>query len=217
MITRALIAINVIAFVWEMYVGGAGVFSGRFPNHPTPIDDALLAPVQVLQYHQYYRIFTSAFMHGSIFHIGLNMLSLYWLGRFIEVVLGSWRMALVYLVALIVSGISVVLFSPPNAATLGASGAIFGLFGALFAIGLKLGPRGNELVRANIGILVLNLIWSFSVPGISWQAHLGGLVAGFIFTYVIFWPPKPVRAQVYDSHSGAQYESQVEMPDDERY
>lgn len=180
----------------------------------TPIDQYLLAPSDVLVNHQYYRIVSSAFMHGSVAHIGLNMLSLYWLGRFIEVVLRSWRMLLVYVVSLIVAGISVVLFSPPYAATLGASGAIFGLFGALFAIGFKLGDRGRELVRANVGILVLNLVWSFAFPGISWQAHIGGLIAGFITTWLVFWPPRPVVTQVYDPQTGAQYESQLESPDE---
>ena len=213
MITRILIALNVVAFLWEIRVGGAGVISGNIPNG-TAIDNGLLVPAYVLEAHQYYRIFTAAFLHGSIFHIGLNMLSLYWLGRFIEVVLRPLRMTIVYLVGIVASGISVVLFSPPNAATLGASGAIFGLFGALFAIGIKLGPRGRDLVRSNMGILVLNLIWSFAVPGISWQAHVGGLIAGFLCTYVLFWPPKPVYASVVDPRSGAEYQSELETPDD---
>lgn len=192
-------------------MGGQGVLGGN----PGPgIDAGLLTPNSVLIYHQYYRIFTSAFLHGSIAHIGLNMLSLYWLGRFIELALRPWRMFVVYFVSLIAASISVILFSPPDAATLGASGAIFGLFGALFAIGLKLGERGRELVRSNIGILVLNLVWSFAFPGISWQAHLGGLIAGFIVTWAIFWPPKPVVAHVYDPQTGAQYESRLETPDD---
>lgn len=192
-------------------MGGQGVLGGN----PGPgIDAGLLTPNSVLIYHQYYRIFTSAFLHGSIAHIGLNMLSLYWLGRFIELALRPWRMLVVYFVSLIAASISVILFSPPDAATLGASGAIFGLFGALFAIGLKLGERGRELVRSNIGILVLNLVWSFAFPGISWQAHLGGLIAGFIVTWAIFWPPKPVVAHVYDPQTGAQYESRLETPDD---
>jgi len=213
-ITRILIALNVIGFLWEMHVAGPGVFTGNFPNHPTQIDDGLLVPYYVTHYHQYYRIFSAAFLHGSIFHIGLNMLSLYWLGRFIEVALRPFKMAFVYFISIVASGVCVVLFSPPEAGTLGASGAIFGLFGALFAIGLKLGSRGTDLVRSNIGILVLNLIWSFSVPGISWQAHVGGLIAGFIVTYAIYWPPKPVYASVVDARSGQQYQSQLETPDD---
>ncbi len=213
MITRILIALNVLGFLWEMRVGGMGVFTGNIPNG-TAIDQGLLVPVYVLQGHQYYRIVTCAFLHGSILHIGVNMFSLLMLGRFIEMAMGAGRMLFVYVIAMVISGFCVVYFSPPDVATLGASGAIFGLFGALFAIGFKLGKRGMELVRANIGILVVNLVFSFEVPGISWQAHVGGLIAGFIATYLVYFPPKPVYAQVYDPSSGAQYESHLETPDD---
>ena len=207
MVTRALIALNVLAYVWELY-------TGALRNNAALVRDGVLIPVLVTQNHEYWRIITSAFLHAGIWHIGLNMLSLYWLGRFIEVVLRPFRMAAVYFAALIVSGITVVLFSPTDAATLGASGAIFGLFGALFAIGLKLGERGRELVQSNIGILVINLLWTFMVPGISWQAHVGGLIAGFILTYILFYPPRPVMTRAYDPSTGAVYESQVEMPHD---
>jgi len=192
-----------------MSVGGSGVVSGNIPGNSRVVD-GMLAPVTITKYHEYYRIFSSAFLHGSIIHIGVNMFSLYWLGRFIESALGSPRMLVVYMGSLIGAGLAIIYFSPPDAATLGASGAIFGLFGALFAIGLKLGERGGELVRANIGILILNLIFSFSFPGISWQAHVGGLITGFVLTLLIFWPPKPVRTRVYDPSTGAVYESQLE-------
>lgn len=209
MITRALIALNVVAFAWEVY-------TGALRSNAALVRDGVLAPVLVLQYHEWWRIFSTAFLHASVWHIAINMFSLWVLGRFIEAVLGSLRMLLVYFVAMVVAGVAVVYFSPPDVPTLGASGAIFGLFGALFAIGSKLGERGRQLVKANIGILVLNLVFSV-IPGISWQAHVGGLISGFICTYLIFWPPKPVRTQVYDARSGTQYESHVEMPDDERH
>jgi len=209
LITRLLIVLNVIGFLWEMYVGGPGVFGGNIPAN-SHVYDGMLAPSTIVHDHQYYRIFTSAFLHGSIIHIGVNMFSLYMLGRFIELVLGSPRMLAIYVGSLIGAGMAIVYFSPPDAATLGASGAIFGLFGALFAIGLKLGERGFDLVRSNIGILILNLIYSFSFPGISWQAHVGGLITGFLLTLVLFWPPKPVRTRAYDPATGAVYESQLE-------
>ncbi len=209
MITRLLIALNVIGFLWEMYAGGPGVFGGNIAAN-SRVYDGMLAPVTITHDHQYYRIFTSAFLHGSIIHIGVNMFSLYMLGRFIELVLGSPRMLAIYVGSLIGAGVAIVYFSPPDVATLGASGAIFGLFGALFAIGLKFGERGFDLVRSNIGILILNLIYSFSFPGISWQAHIGGLVTGFLLTLVLFWPPKPVRTRAYDPSTGAVYESQLE-------
>ncbi len=213
MVTRILVALNVLAFLWELYVGGLGVLSGKI-YVGSPIEQGMLAPNDVLINHQYYRIFTSAFLHGSIVHLGVNMLSLFWLGRFIELVLKPLRMSIVYFVSLIVASFSVVYFSAPTEPTLGASGAIFGLFGALFAIGIKLGDRGKDLVQSNIGILILNLVFSFSVHGISWQAHVGGLIAGFIVTYAIFYPPRPVMTRVVDAGSGAEYESHVEMPHD---
>lgn len=205
MITRILIVINILAYLWELY-------TGALTSDQALIRDGVLTPALVLQDHQWWRLISSAFLHAGIWHIGLNMLSLYWLGRFIEAVLRPFRMALVYFVSMIVASLTVVYFSPPDAATLGASGAIFGLFGALFAIGLKFGERGRDLVRSNLGILAINLIWTFMVPGISWQAHVGGLISGFIVTYLIYSPPRPVVTHVYDASTGAQYESQVEMP-----
>jgi membrane associated rhomboid family serine protease len=207
LITRLLIVLNVLAYVWELYTGAPA--SGE-----ALVRDGALVPLLVTQDHQWWRIISAAFLHAGIWHIGLNMLSLYWLGRFMEVVLGSLRTAFVYFVAMVVSGLTIVYFSPPNEMTLGASGAIFGLFGALFAIGLKFGDRGRDLVRSNIGILVINLLWTFMVPGISWQAHVGGLISGFIVTYLIFYPPRPVMTRAYDASTGAEYESHVEMPHD---
>ncbi len=203
MITRFLILLNVIAYVWE-------TLTGALRTNQSLYQHGALLPAAVLQDHQWWRIISSAFLHGGLVHIGVNMLSLYWLGRFIEAVLGSPRMLLVYTVSLIGAGLAVTYFAPPETLTLGASGAIFGLFGALFAFGLKLGERGGELVRSNIGILILNLIFSFSFPGISWQAHVGGLITGFVVTLLIFWPPKPVRTRVYDPSTGAVYESHLE-------
>lgn len=221
MITRALIVLNVLAFLWEVKVGGPGLLNfglggGSNANY-TPIDPYALAPVQITVGHEYYRMITSAFIHYDLAHIGLNMLSLYWLGRFVEAGLGPWRMLLLYFISLIAASTAVVLFSPPDAATLGASGAIYGLFGAIFGIGLKLRERGSDLVRSNIGILVINLVFSFGFPGISWQAHIGGLIAGFLASLALFWPPRPVHAVVVDRTSGAQYESTLEEPPNEQH
>ncbi|MFY9719692.1 MAG: rhomboid family intramembrane serine protease [Candidatus Cybelea sp.] len=191
MITRLLIALNGLAFLWEIAVAGPGMLTGGGRVDRVLYEGALF-PVLVLKDGQWWRIVTGAFLHGGLVHIGVNMLSLWFLGRFIEFALGSWRMLLVYMVSLVASGLSVVYFSDPMVPTVGASGAIFGLFGALFAIGFKLGKPGMELVRANIGILVLNLVITFTIPGISWQAHVAGLLAGFILTLVIYAPPRRV-------------------------
>jgi membrane associated rhomboid family serine protease len=162
----------------------------------------------------WWRIFTAAFLHAGLIHIGVNMISLWYLGRFIEYALGSWRMLLVYAVSLIGSGLGIVYLSADCVPTLGASGAIFGLFGALFALGLKLGKPGRELVRANIGILVLNLVMTFTIPGISKAAHVAGLVAGFVLTYLIYYPPRRVAPLVTDARTGAELETEYQSPHD---
>ncbi len=218
MITRVLIALNVIAYLWEVRVGGPsmlGLFGGSGVDRVVAL--GALAPVAVLQYGQWWRIVTSAFLHGGLLHIGVNMFSLWVLGRFIEWAVGGWRMLVIYIVSMIVSGLGVIyLTAPANAAvgTLGASGAIFGLFGALFAIGFKLGKPGMQLIRANLGILVLNLVFTFSVPQISWQAHVAGLIGGFLFTLAIYYPPRRVQPVVVDARTGHALETEYETPGD---
>jgi membrane associated rhomboid family serine protease len=208
-ITRFLILLNVIGYLWEIRVGGSGMLSGFGGGGEERVLVAgALIPAAVLQYGEWWRILTGAFLHGGLIHIGVNMMSLWFLGRFIEYALGPWRMLFVYMTSLIASGLGVVFFSNPTVATIGASGAIFGLFGALFAIGLKLGKPGMQLVRANVGILVLNLIITFTVPAISWQAHVAGLLAGFVLTYAIYFPPRRLAPVVVDANTGRQLETE---------
>jgi membrane associated rhomboid family serine protease len=176
--------------------------------------EGALYPAAVLQGGQWWRIFTGAFLHGGLLHIGVNMLSLWSVGRFIEFALGPWRMLFVYVISLVASGLGVIYLSNPTTPTLGASGAIFGLFGALFAVGFKLGKPGMDLVRANVGILVINLIITFTVPVISWPAHVAGLLAGFIATFAIYVPPRRVAPVVVDATTGRALETEYEAPND---
>jgi membrane associated rhomboid family serine protease len=214
MVTRFLIVLNVIAYLWEISVAGPGMLSMGGGNMERVLEEGSLFPAAVLQYGQWWRIFTGAFLHAGLIHIGVNMISLWSLGRFIEFAMGPRRMLLVYVVSLICSGLGVVYFSAPYTPTVGASGAIFGLFGALFAIGLKLGKPGMELVQANIGILILNLIITFTVPAISWQAHVAGLLGGFILTSLIYFPPRRVQPVVTDASTGAELETEYQSPHD---
>lgn len=210
-VTRFLIVVNAIVFLWELSTIGATILVGGASGQQYYYDGALV-PIAVTQGHEYWRIITSAFLHVNLLHIAVNMYSLYVLGRFVEPVLGSARMLLVYFASLVVSGLSVVYFSPPDASTLGASGAIFGIFGALFAIGFKFGKRGMDLVKAMLPILILNLVFTFAVPGISWQAHVGGLLAGFILTFAIYFPPARIKPQVFDADGGSVLDAEYETP-----
>jgi membrane associated rhomboid family serine protease len=187
-VTMWLIAANVAAFAFEVWRVGSGLLLGG-GSLMSLVNAGALVPVLVRQNGEYWRIVTGAFLHGSVLHIGVNMYSLYILGPFIERIAGPRRMAEVYGVSLVASSLAVVYFAGPYDVTVGASGAIFGLFGALFAIGFKLGRPGMQLVRANLGILVLNLIFTFTVPGIAASAHVGGLAAGFVVAYLLYTPP----------------------------
>ncbi len=216
-LTRALIAMNVLVFLWEVVVAGPGMLSllgGG--NIGAVLQAGALSPASVLVGGQWWRILTSAFLHGGLLHIAVNMMSLWFLGRFIEVVVGPVRMGIIYAIALVASGLGVVFLSAPAAATvptLGASGAIFGLFGALFAIGFKARPYGLQLVRDNVSILVANLIITFTVPAISWQAHVSGLLVGFLLTLMIYSPPRRIQPVVVDAATGSAYETEYQEPD----
>ncbi|HET9029885.1 MAG TPA: rhomboid family intramembrane serine protease [Candidatus Aquilonibacter sp.] len=212
MITRFLVIVNVIAFLWEASVAGPGAFTMLGGNMDAVLEKGALWPDAVLVSHQWWRIVTSAFLHGSLMHIFVNMISLWSLGRFIEYIAGSSRMLAIYVISMIASGLGVVFLSPHDIPTVGASGAIFGLFGALFAIGFKLGRPGMQLIRDNIGILVLNLIITFTVPAISWQAHVTGLLAGFIVTFAIYFPPRRIAPAVVDATTGDTYETEYQAP-----
>ncbi|MEO9170865.1 MAG: rhomboid family intramembrane serine protease [Candidatus Baltobacteraceae bacterium] len=212
MITRFLILANIVAFAWEVAVAGPGMFSGFGGGGiATVLRDGALWPEAALQDHQWWRILTSAFLHAGLIHIAVNMFSLWILGRFIETFVGSFRMALIYSFSLVASGLGVIYFSPAMTPTLGASGAIFGLFGALFAIGFKLGKPGMQLIRDNIGILVINLVMTFTISGISKSAHIAGLFAGFLIAFAIFFPPRRVAPVVVDA-TGNQYETEYQAP-----
>ncbi len=128
-----------------------------------------------------WRLLTAALVHSSIFHVGFNMLSLWVIGRTLEPMLGRWRFLTLYVLGAIGGSVAVACIAPANS-TVGASGAIFALFGALLVIGRQLG--------ANVtGLLVLfgiNLVIGF-IPGfnIAWQAHIGGAVVGAAVAFIV--------------------------------
>lgn len=198
-VTFALIAVNVIVFVMGFSLGQDRIFQAG----------AMYGPYVAAG--QWYRLITSGFIHGGLAHVAVNMLSLYYMGSFTELAMGRARMLVVYAVSLIVSAVAVFYFSYMDP-TVGASGAIFGLFGALFAIGVRTGKPGRALIMQALPILLINLAFTFAVPGISKAGHLGGLVAGFFCGLILFRPPRPVYAQVVDTQTGESLESHVETP-----
>jgi len=146
---------------------------------------------------EYWRIFTAMFLHFSIIHIGLNMLSLFFIGTVVEVFYGKWRYLVIYLASGIVGGI-VTFFLTPDALAAGASGAIFGVFGALGVFYLvnrsSLGAYGRGAITNWLFWLGLNLFFGFSTPGIGIWDHIGGLVAGMVIAALLI--PKRKRRQL---------------------
>ncbi|MFI0410219.1 rhomboid family intramembrane serine protease [Actinomadura sp. 3N508] len=128
---------------------------------------------------EWYRLFTTMFLHqrGGTFgiaHILFNMWALWAVGPSLEQVLGRWRFLALYVLSGLGGSVLLYLVGAPNDAAVGASGAIFGLFGAFFVIGRRLGSPVGPIVF----LLVINLVITFGVPSISWQGHIGGLVVG---------------------------------------
>ncbi|MEP7114618.1 MAG: rhomboid family intramembrane serine protease, partial [Ilumatobacteraceae bacterium] len=134
---------------------------------------------------EYYRLITSGFLHFSIFHVGMNMLLLFQLGQLLEPSIGRLRFGLLYFASLLAGSFGALLLQP-NGLTGGASGAVFGLMAAA-AIGMH--RRGVNVFQTGIGtILILNLVITFTIPGISVGGHLGGAIAGAICGFVILAP-----------------------------
>lgn len=186
MLTRFLIAANVLVFLWELSTGDTS--DGRVLIN----DGGLYGPLVAAG--EWWRIGTAAFLHAGWLHIATNMFALYQVGTFVELLYGRARMAIIYVLAVIGSGIAVVWFSY-DAPTVGASGAIFGLFGALTAAGLRLGKPGRDLVQQSAGIIILNLILGFTVfRFVSNAAHIGGLIAGLVVGFALFRIPRQLLA-----------------------
>jgi membrane associated rhomboid family serine protease len=176
--TFVLIAINVAVYLAEIASGAGGV------NGPgaSLINEFGLSGTAVAS-GEWYRLLSGGFLHASLFHVGFNMFALYFLGRLLEPAIGTTRFVFLYFASLFAGALGALLLTSPDQVTIGASGAIFGIFGAAFVIARG---RGLDSVARTIGVILLfNLAFSFSNPGISLGGHLGGLVAGVACAFAI--------------------------------
>ncbi|PAZ09361.1 rhomboid family intramembrane serine protease [Streptomyces sp. SA15] len=189
LLTKILIGINLAVFIAvraNSSLLNDLVLIGAWPPAP-------FVPTDGVADGEWYRLVTSMFTHQEIWHIAFNMLSLWWLGGPLEAALGRARYLALYLVSGLAGSALAYLLTSPTTATLGASGAIFGLFGATGVLMRRL----NHDLRPIIALLVINLIFTFN-PGfnISWQAHIGGLVAGLVTGYAMVHAPRERRALI---------------------
>jgi membrane associated rhomboid family serine protease len=167
--TYALIALNVIVFIAE--IGGGGGAASLEGGGQLIADGG-----------EWYRIVTSGFLHAGPLHLFLNMFVLYILGTLLEEGIGTVRMVGIYFVSLLAGSFGALLLDPDQL-TVGASGAVYGIMAATFLVARQ---RGVEQLASQIGLwVVLNLAFTFAVPGISIGGHIGGLLGGAAAAAVI--------------------------------
>jgi membrane associated rhomboid family serine protease len=175
-VTMALIAINIGVAVAELAINGKFAPNTIF-DHGALLGDGCCIDGHVVgvAHGDWWRMVTSMFLHGSFLHIALNMYSLYYVGSILEHVIGRWRFLLLYLASGIAGSAGALVWSP-LVPTVGASGAIFGILGALFV----LERRGSIATGGQIaGLIVLNLVITFALSSyISVGGHVGGLIGG---------------------------------------
>ncbi|MBQ1060571.1 MULTISPECIES: rhomboid family intramembrane serine protease [Micromonospora] len=202
-VTKALIALNVLMMLVSIAsarsgnaVAGGGL--GGLMGDRTPLTDwgsvlGLAAfpdgTIGGVADGQWYRLVTAMFLHFGVLHLLLNMWALWVLGRTLEAVLGPLRFLALYLLAGLGGNVAAYVFTAPNRTTAGASTAVFGLFAAIFVIMRRLGRDTSAIVP----ILVINLIFTFTVPSISVAGHLGGLAAGAVVSLILAYAPRSRR------------------------
>ncbi|GAA3449343.1 rhomboid family intramembrane serine protease [Dactylosporangium matsuzakiense] len=211
-VTITLIVINVLVFIIGIISAGSnaakgvaggglgGLLSGSTPLHDwgaeVPYFTAQGSGIRLagdsVADGDFYQLFTSIFLHYGVFHLLMNMWALWILGRPLEAALGRVRFLALYLLCGLGGSVLVFLAAAPNTASAGASGAIFGMFTALIVVFRRM----RLSVASIIPVLVLNLILTFSISGISWQAHIGGLVTGALVAAGFAYAPQKQRTPV---------------------
>lgn len=152
----------------------------------TLINYGAIYPEYVTVRHEYYRLLTVMFLHGSLLHFLMNSLALFYIGGQMELIIGPKKYSLVYLLSGIGSSLLVVYVGPANAVTVGASGAIFGLMGGMLMLTfMRTKWFNNRAIKSIRQLIAINLIFTFVVPHISVAGHIGGLSIGVILFYLI--------------------------------
>lgn len=179
-ITYVLIAVCLVVFGLQSIPGLGVTRALQFaPAYVLPVPGAPFEP---------WRMLTAVFTHGGLLHVLLNMYTLFIFGSVLERMLGRWHYLALFLISGFGGSVGVVLLGDPLQPVVGASGAIFGLMGAFFIINRHLGGNSVQLLV----LVAINLAYGFFVPGISWQAHVGGLVAGAVVA-LIYVRTRPIR------------------------
>jgi rhomboid protease GluP len=173
-------------FLLETVLGGANsLFSG--PSQQKLFDLGALFPPAIALGHQYWRLITPMFLHAGLIHLAFNSYALYLLGFMVEDAFGKAQFVALYFIAGFLASVVSFAFGPIGEVGVGASGAIFGLLGAWVAFNYRrrTSPMASANLRWALMLIGLNVILGFSIPGIDWRAHFGGLVAGVLLGAVL--------------------------------
>jgi membrane associated rhomboid family serine protease len=174
-VTKVLIGLNVVLYL-------VGVAQGAGVNDPGgEIYRRLWLYGPAVANGDWWRLITSAFLHGNILHIAFNMLALWWIGGPLEAAIGHWRYLTIYLLSGL-AGAAGALIANPTDVTVGASGAIFGLLGAMLVIQWQ---QTGTIAGPALGLIVINLVLTFGIAGISRGGHIGGLIGGVLATLAL--------------------------------
>ena len=204
--TRTLIGINVVVMVASIATGGFGAVAGGgwggLLGQQTPLTlwgsvlgyDAYVPGGELhgVAAGEWWRLVTAMFLHYGVLHLLMNMYALWIMGRELEAVLGRARFVALYLIAGLGGNVAAYLFSPPWQATVGASTAVFGLMAALFVVW----RRQNKSVAPIVPVLVINVVFTFVVSGLSVAGHLGGLAVGALTALALAYAPRTHRTVI---------------------
>lgn len=182
--TNALIATNVGIFVWELVLSfGAAGFNAEISE----LQYRMVISQEFIDAGEWYRLVSAGFVHFGLFHVAMNMLLLYQLGRLLEPAVGSLTFGLVYFASLL-GGSAGALVLSPDAFTGGASGAVFGLMAA-GVVGMR--QRGLNPLQSGLGVtFVINLLFTLAIPGVSVGGHFGGAFAGALCGSIALAPAR---------------------------
>jgi membrane associated rhomboid family serine protease len=186
-VVPTLVALNLAVFAWTVVQARS-----LMDNSDAALFDAWALVPSAVAHGQWWRLVTGGFLHYGPLHIGFNMYALWVLGRDLELVLGRARFLALYAVSLLGGSTAVVLFSAPNVPVAGASGAVFGLMSGLLLVLLRLRRPYGQVVA----VIVLNLVISRIVPGISIAGHVGGLLVGAVAAAALVYAPRRHRTLV---------------------
>ncbi|MDI2132859.1 rhomboid family intramembrane serine protease [Yinghuangia seranimata] len=189
-VTKILIGLNLAVWILVLIAGDKVVdklmLIGRAVS---PTDHQLIGVAE----GQWYRLVTAAFLHQQAWHILFNMMALWFLGPQLEALLGRTRFLVLYMVSALGGTVTSYLLAAGNQGSLGASGAVFGLFGAMIVVG----KRVKADLRPLIALLVINLVITFlNTSWIDWRAHVGGLIVGSLTAAVMVYAPRAHRVLV---------------------